>query len=92
MLNNTIGGRETVATPHEGDHAERTPIVTAILDFEVGPSAISTRVLYWRRQEMILGEDVAHPDFAVIGDFGRRTDNIGNLNLMRITYYPGDAG
>jgi hypothetical protein len=82
LLHDLSHGRAAAAATHKRNNAKRTAIVAAVLNFEIGPRPIAARVFHRRGQEIALCENIAHADFAVIGNLLRLAHNIGNLNLM----------
>ena len=67
-LRHHLPGRRAAAAPaHERNDAERAAVVAPVLDLEVGPRAVPGRVFHRRGEKIVLRENVAHVDVAVVG-------------------------
>ena len=66
LADHLLGRRAAAAAAHEGNDAERAAVIAAVLDLEVGARAVARRVLHRRGQEIVLREDIADLDLAVV--------------------------
>src|ERR1039457_7579203 len=70
LIHNLFHRSAAAAAAHEGDDTKRTAVIASVLNLQVGPGAVASRVLHRRREEVVLREDVAHMDIAVVGCAG----------------------
>jgi len=91
LADHLLGGRAAARPAHERNDAERAAVVAAILDFQVGASAVAGGVLHGRGEEVALGENVAHIDVAMVGGRSGRIDDVRDLRLVRIANHPFHA-
>ena len=82
-----IGGRAAAAAAHVGDDAERTAIIAAVLNFEIGAGALAGGVFDGGGKKIVLGENIADLDLAVI----RLGNKIGDARFMGISNDEGDS-
>jgi hypothetical protein len=89
LLDHLVRRRAAAAPPDERNDAERAAVIAAVLDLQVGARAVAGGVLHRRGEEVVLREDIADEDVAVIG---RGADQFGDLRLVGIPHDPFHAG
>ena len=93
LVDHLLGRGAPAAAADEGDDAEGAAVIAAVLDFQVRAGAVAGRVLDRRRKEVVLGEDVADVDVAVVRSAGHgKRNEIGDLRFVGISNNPFDSG
>ena len=90
LLDHLLRRSAAAAAAHERNDAERAAIVAAVLDLQIGAGAVAGRVFHRRGKKIVLREDIADVDVAVVRVAGSG-DKVGDLRLVRIADHPFDA-
>ncbi len=66
LLDHLLRRRAAAAPAHERNDAERAAVVAAVLDLQIGARAVARGVLHRRGEEIVLRENIADVDVAVV--------------------------